>query len=498
MHTAEIHAPATNTRRFYWVGSLLVLLLGLALRLYRLDWQSLWYDEVFSVTLSHLSWPAMHAELIKDVVHPPLHYYVLHLWMVLFGQGEFQARLLSVVFGTLSIGAIYLLARYLFDERAALVSALLLAVSQTAIHYSQEARTYAQLLFLTLCCSYLFIRALRSGDAGRWWLFVASTILLLYTHYYSLFVFAVFVVFGFLMRAKYAVPFVRWAGFIGALALALGAWMAGGVLREALHGGKVSLVPSSEHWYTFITVLNIFNNGRVNGFPNAAPWWSFPIGFALLTVPAANAVVGSIAGGGEQRAKESTLFLVLLGVLPIAFALAMGLVIPFFDIRYVGFCAAPYYILVARGLTSLHSRTMFAGMLAAGLAFSTYGLRSNYFLPYKENHRDSLSYIAKHSQPGDCYVAVPPWEERQVRWAWAIYNPSLPELVAMPAEAIPSSSCGRIWLISVAYMNIANAFQRTREAQELLAGDYLQVQKQSYFWVETALYERKGAELGRR
>jgi 4-amino-4-deoxy-L-arabinose transferase-like glycosyltransferase len=471
--------------------------LALALRLYRLDWQSLWYDEIFAVTVSHLSWPAMHAELIKDVVHPPLHYYLLHIWMGLFGLGPMQARLLSVLFGALSVAVIYKLAEYLFDRQTAILSALFLGVSQTGIHYSQEARPYAQFLFLTLCSAVLFVQALHNRRAATWWLFVASAVALLYTHYYSVFVFAVSLIFGFASRKRHPISAARWIGALAVLAAALGVWMASGALREALGSNKVSLGASSEHWYTALTVLNIFNNGRSNGFAEAAPLWSFPIGLAVFSVPALIAIIRALREpAGKDR--ENTLFLVLLCSVPLALALGIGLLIPFFDIRYVGFCAAPYYILVARGLASIPSRALYASALSAGLVFSIYGLRANYFLPYKEDHRDALTDIAARAKPGDCYVAVPPWEERQVRWAWAIYNRNSPELATIPYTDIPSSGCGRVWLIAVSYMNQPLSVQRAREAKALLANDYSEAGKRTFFWMETGLYERKRGEASQR
>ena len=78
--------------------------------------------------------------MVKDVVHPPLHYYLLHEWFRWFGFGTLQGRLLSVVFGTLAIPADYGLAKLLFDLETARVSALLLAVSQLSIQNIRRKR----------------------------------------------------------------------------------------------------------------------------------------------------------------------------------------------------------------------------------------------------------------------------------------------------------------------------------------------------------------------
>jgi uncharacterized membrane protein len=97
-----------------------------------------------------------------------------------------KGRLLSVVFGTVAIPAVYGLAKLLFDRETALVSALLLAVSQLSIQYSQEARAYAQLLLLTIAASYFFLRALKERRSLFWQFFVASAVLVGCTHYFGL------------------------------------------------------------------------------------------------------------------------------------------------------------------------------------------------------------------------------------------------------------------------------------------------------------------------
>jgi uncharacterized membrane protein len=157
----KVRQAGVRSRRLWAILLASVVLLGFALRLYHLDSQSVWYDEVFALSVSRLPFAQMHEALIQDLVHPPLHYYALHWWFRAFGFGPFQGRLLSVFFGTFAVLLIYALANYLFNRRAALLAAVLLATSQLSIMYSQEARPYAQFLFLYLGCAYLLARALR-------------------------------------------------------------------------------------------------------------------------------------------------------------------------------------------------------------------------------------------------------------------------------------------------------------------------------------------------
>ena len=215
-----------------------IVVLGLGLRLYHLNHQSVWYDEIFSINVSSRPLKEMNQYLVKDFVQPPLHYYILHFWFKIVGIGVYQSRLLSAFLGTLAIVASYLLANYLFGRRTAVIAALLMAVSQLGVMYSQEARPYAQLLFLLPCCAYLFLVALRTGRARPWWAFVCTATLVVYTHYYGFFAVAAFLLFAFLYRERYPVPFSRWiGGLLLALVLYL-PWLTSGFIGEWHHSSK--------------------------------------------------------------------------------------------------------------------------------------------------------------------------------------------------------------------------------------------------------------------
>ena len=120
----------------------------------------------------------------------------------------------------------------------------------------------------------------------------------------------------------------------------------------------------------------------------------------------------------EKRSsrRDSAVFLLLLSALPLVIALAIGLVIRFYEYRYLSFCVAPYYVLIARGMTSFRIRAAAPLLACAALFYSGFALRANYLVPHKENFRDSTTYLAAHSQPGDCYVVVPSGEITTFTW----------------------------------------------------------------------------------
>jgi hypothetical protein len=156
----------------------------------------------------------------------------------------------------------------------------------------------------------------------------------------------------------------------------------------------------------------------------------------------------------------------------------------------VAFCAAPYYILVARGLTVGHSSVLRWGFVLAVLAYSAFSLRANYFIPYKEDYKQAFAAIARENRLGDCAVVAPPWEERQARWAWSIYQGDRrsPRMISLDSVASASRDCPRVWLISVFDKDTPPAVKQSELARRVLAQTYLESWQKRFFWVDVDLY----------
>ncbi len=100
-----------------------------------------------------------------------------------FGNDEWQLRFPFAIFGVATVVLIYLLARELLGQRAAIISGLVACVTPVLVAYSQEYRAYSILIFLTTLSGWSLVVALRTNRAGWWALFVAAAILSLYTHF---------------------------------------------------------------------------------------------------------------------------------------------------------------------------------------------------------------------------------------------------------------------------------------------------------------------------
>jgi len=211
-HVCEgsVHAMKNRSALISSISLLIITLLALALRLYRLDAQSLWYDEGFSVFLARMNLADITARTAADI-QPPFYYYLLHIWTGLFGEGEKTLRALSLLFGVLTVPLAYAVAWQLFSNRlAGLLAALLVAVSPLHLWYSQEVRMYSLLTFLGLLSSYLLLlivrRVLPSAPRGGerlkshlrgpkwdlvlWVAYALTSIAAMYTHYFAFFILA--------------------------------------------------------------------------------------------------------------------------------------------------------------------------------------------------------------------------------------------------------------------------------------------------------------------
>jgi mannosyltransferase len=166
---------------------LLILLLAFGLRFYRLDAQSLWNDEGTSVAVAQRDLATIADDAASDI-HPPLYYWLLSVWVRLFGVEEGAVRSLSALLGVVLVALTYGLGRLLIGRWAGLVAALLAAIQPFQIYYSQEARMYMLLAVLTAGAMLALVRIVGRGSWAAWGALVFLETSGLYTHYSFAFV----------------------------------------------------------------------------------------------------------------------------------------------------------------------------------------------------------------------------------------------------------------------------------------------------------------------
>lgn len=130
----------------YWLISILIL--GSFLRIFHADFQSIWLDEIHTMIESD---PSLSLKEFDDVIAlregmGHFYFFILRILHTIFGYSTLTARLFSAFIGIVTIYAVYLLGKVLYNNRAGLIAALFLTINLYHITYSQEARPYALLV----------------------------------------------------------------------------------------------------------------------------------------------------------------------------------------------------------------------------------------------------------------------------------------------------------------------------------------------------------------
>ena len=161
-----------------------IVLLGLIFRTFRLDFHSLWADELCTwYSAWQPSFIRFWTIYSESELTPPLYFFLQFFNARIFEASEIALRWPSVAFGTLYIFNNYVLARELGGRRAGLIAALVTATSYRAIAYSQEARSYSLLFVLASFLTWAWVRMIKT-QKWKWYATLGG--LISYTHYYGI------------------------------------------------------------------------------------------------------------------------------------------------------------------------------------------------------------------------------------------------------------------------------------------------------------------------
>lgn len=171
----------------YWL--LLILVVGGLLRFYKLDFQSIWVDELH--TMIECNPEITYKESYKIAAFreqmPQLYFLLVKVFSTIFGHTPFVTRAFSVLVGTISLYGIYLLGKEIINARLGLIAAALLAVNIFHISYSQEARPYAMLALMTIFSFYRLVIFIKRSSYLNAFYFGLFSALMINTHFFGLF-----------------------------------------------------------------------------------------------------------------------------------------------------------------------------------------------------------------------------------------------------------------------------------------------------------------------
>lgn len=181
---------ATASSSFSFLLFAIPIVLFVAARLWRLTASCLWFDEIFGVHAARMKWAEMLKFVAADIIHPPLFYALLKLWIGIGGESLLWLRLLPVILSTAALVPVVLLCRELrLRANEVNLTITLLAVSGYLIKYAQEVRMYSLLFLLTCLSLWLFVKYINAAKPNILLLALATAnLLLIYSHYYGWFV----------------------------------------------------------------------------------------------------------------------------------------------------------------------------------------------------------------------------------------------------------------------------------------------------------------------
>jgi uncharacterized membrane protein len=182
----ETDAAAFN--RSHTIIFILVVALFAGARLWQLTRFGLFGDETFTINVAISSWSDLINKVVADIVHPPLFYILLKVWILIGGQSELWVKLLPCLTSIAAIIPFYYLCRELKMKPAAINLALaLMAVNAYLVYHAQDLRMYSLLVLFTLASMWLFAKYYNARRAGAKLqaALLAVNLLLVYTHYYG-------------------------------------------------------------------------------------------------------------------------------------------------------------------------------------------------------------------------------------------------------------------------------------------------------------------------
>ncbi|MHB1712012.1 MAG: glycosyltransferase family 39 protein [Acidimicrobiales bacterium] len=350
-------------RGTFWLGVATGVVLAVALVLRFWTRSDLWLDEALTVNISKQPVSQIPFYLKRDGA-PPLFYVLLHFWMGLFGESDLAVRSLPGVMGVATLPLVWLAGRRLGGRGVGWAATLLVATSPFAVQYDTETRMYALVALLTVLGILAIQRVMDQPRRGNLVAVAVVTALLLYTHYWALYL--------------VGVTFL-W--------LAFQAWRGRPVWRRH---ARPALVAMAIGGLTFLPWAPIFLfQAAHTGTP-----WATPANFAAMVH-----AVSSFAGGGTDQGRALALvYFALIGlglfglatdrhhveldirtrplgrplavvvVGTLAAAIAGGyLSHSAFSSRYASVVFVPLVLLVALGLATFLDRRVKLGILAVAI-----------------------------------------------------------------------------------------------------------------------------------
>ncbi len=445
------------------LATLVVLAAGL-LRLYRLIDQNIWWDEGWTLWLAQLDPRAIALRTAVDT-HPPLHYLLMHYWIMAAGRSAFAGRLFSVFAGMLMVAVMYRLGRLAGGARLGILAALLLALARFHLWWSQDIKNYTLAGVFSLASVWFTLRLLQAapprGRARLWAGYIGLSALGLYSHYLAALIFlannlyaaVVFLRDSIGRRPRRRPPLLgAWSlAQLAVLALFL-PWLAAH-LRLAT---TWTAAPPLEFGFFLRLTASLFTLGVIHNIDAYAP---VVVGLLALAGLGAAWALRRPANASHGAALLS---LLIIGLPPLViYGLSLtpaAFFAPQITPRYLLIFAPAFLLLLALGLSALRRFSPRVGLTALLLVLSAQAWTvTDYYRTrrWTDEMYTLVNIINAFAQPGDgvllhtdhdwpvflYYLRAP------IGWDGVLARAPLDEAMASGRAATMASRFKRVWLV---------------------------------------------------
>lgn len=370
----------------------LLVLIAILSRVYNLTFQSLWLDEIYTMTTSNPqnNWSEIFTELKNDF-HPPLHYLLSNLVFKLTAFNDLVGRLLSAIIGIAGIYAMYDLGKTVENKRTGYILAFLTIFNYYHLYHSQEVRMYILLFLLTAVSTSLFINFIKYQSKRLLIYLVIVNILLLYTHYFGFFVIVAECISILHLYLKRKINFNTFKMFVvgsAVMAILYFPW----VPYILLSGGKDHWMSLPEPGFFFVYLYNLTGKDPVSTL------FIFT-GLVLFVI--------TIWRKRINPGEEPLFYLAGYGILSIfALAYMVSIFKPVLQLRCT-IAALPFlFLAVILGYRKLKPKFFYAALALYAISASVNILQilNYYSKPVKENYRDITEKVI-NSYPNAFYIS---------------------------------------------------------------------------------------------
>ena len=381
--------------------------LAAALRWFRIDAQSLWYDE--GISAHQLS--RTYAEILRAAAldtHPPGYYWTLKAWGDLFGGSELALRSLSAAWGVIAVVLTFLIGRSLFGTVAGVVAAILLSVAPLAVYYAQEVRMYAQVTALALLAVYAYTRR-------NYWLYAIAGLATLYSQYLGVAVLLALNIHALTwFRQQKRREWLTWLGANVVIAVGFLPWLPTFIDQQSHALNTSPRTPAG----LVVDTLMAYSGGIVHG--DVFLW----TGAILILLALASVIF--------PRDRIQTSLALLVWIVPLGLVIALGLRSGLFEVRYLVLGLPGLFLLVGAAVTRLQSKLLVTAPVAALVVPAVIGLQAQYFDPTfaRDDYRGLATAIQSAAEPRDAILLVAP---NQVEVFGYYYHGPLP-MIGLPAQ----------------------------------------------------------------